>query len=1213
MVKRLLSIVFVLVCGALVLSLIPPQPAHAAPGDLVNVALNANVNVKASKENAPAETAVKLFDNSSATKWLAGQTSNAWVQIQFLYGDTQAVKKYAMVSADDAPTRDPKNWRIEGSNDGASWTVLDEQSNQSFSARFQTKEYVIPDNKVKEYAYYRLFILNNSGESSNTQLADWKLYAVELDDASSVASAVAALDLGNTNGIKQGFALPVTYRKGTTITWVSSDPSFISHTGKLLKRPQLGEPDAELTLTATVKKGTVSQTKLFNVKVGAVTEADSQYEAGIDFDSGFESGEPLPTDTTGPANTYRLMHLTKNIGAFCCGIGGMESKRGDGAHNGAAALQYSGNATSATESYAYNQIFDTEIAVKASTTLSYWVYPEKESSILPTLVRTTSRFVALDLQFTDGTYLHDMNAKDQHGIVLHPNAQGRGGYVIEDQWNFITVNIGEVANGKFIEKILFGFDASGAGSGYFRGSVDDITIEHDSTAGEVDTRAVNSDVAALSLGDTTAVTHDLNLPKSGQQQTKIAWESSNPNVLNDAGRIVSRPARGEAGVELKLTATVSKGDSAAKKVFLVRVLPMGEAEAVELDAEWLLLAATDAIADDLALPVKGKYGTSIAWQSANPGVISESGRVTRPGSGQPDAKVTLTATITSGAAVKTKPFALTVVAVGTTGDLSADREALRLNNAEPVTSSLFLASVGRMGSTITWASSNEALISKTGQVVRPSAGQPDGEVTLTATLANGTESATKSFVVTVKALSADEESLIAAFKALDLGNTSAVEKNLSLPIRLNDQPNVVITWASSDPLVVDFHGTINPPCYGDPNVTVVLRATLKSGNASLVKAFNVTVKALGAVDEPAAKDNADLTAIEIDGTLLSGFEKNKVNYTVELPKGTTKIPTIEAIAADSDAKVAITQAAGLPGSAVIKVTAEDSITVKTYTVFFTVQQAPGTSKASLAGADRVVSGATLELTYDLTSANQSVQAQDLTFTFDSAKLEFLSATSLQEGFIVVEKKVSEGQVRIIAAKIGAEELLPDKGLLTLQLKAKSAAEPSSTAITLSPIVISDADGVETELEGVTHALQVLIVNKASLLALINEAQAVHDAAVEGSGSGQYPTGSKAVLQAAITSAKSIAEDLSAPQEKVEQAADALSKALQTFRSSVHVYQPGDMNGDDRYSIGDLAIMASYYGKTSSDPNWHLYKKADLNQDGVIDIVDLAMLARQILK
>ncbi|WP_161410773.1 GH32 C-terminal domain-containing protein [Paenibacillus silvestris] len=54
--------------------------------------------------------------------------------------------------------------------------------------------------------------------------------------------------------------------------------------------------------------------------------------------------------------------------------------------------------------------------------------------------------------------------------------------------------------------------------------------------------------------------------------------------------------------------------------------------------------------------------------------------------------------------------------------------------------------------------------------------------------------------------------------------------------------------------------------------------------------------------------------------------------------------------------------------------------------------------------------------------------------------------------------------------------------------------------------------------------------------------------------------------------------------------------------------PGDTNGDNKISIGDLAIVASYYGKTSKDPNWNLYEKADINNDGVIDIADLAALA-----
>lgn len=119
--------------------------------------------------------------------------------------------------------------------------------------------------------------------------------------------------------------------------------------------------------------------------------------------------------------------------------------------------------------------------------------------------------------------------------------------------------------------------------GFFRGSVDDITIEHDSTVGEKDTIAVNAAKAALSLGDTSGVSHDLNLPTAGEQQTRITWESSNPLVMSETGHIVARPIQGEPSAELKLTATLIKGDSIATKVFLIKVLPMDDAEAVELD------------------------------------------------------------------------------------------------------------------------------------------------------------------------------------------------------------------------------------------------------------------------------------------------------------------------------------------------------------------------------------------------------------------------------------------------------------------------------------------------------------------------------------------------------------------------------------------------------------------------------------------------------
>ncbi|MCY9657303.1 cohesin domain-containing protein [Paenibacillus chondroitinus] len=1211
MMRQLLNRWHVLICSLLMFCLLPNLTVQAAPGDLVNVALASNMTVKFSKENQPNETAVKLFDNNANTKWLGAQTTNVWVQVQFNYGDTQAVKKYAMVSANDAATRDPKNWRIEGSNDGLSWIVLDEQSNQSFSARFQTKEYTIAADKVKEYAYYRLFILNNSGESTNTQLADWKLFATELDDNTSVASAVAALDVGDTTALTKGVSLPATFRKGTSITWESSNPAVLSNTGKIVKRPDLGQPNAQLTLTATVKKGSLSQIKQFAVTVLAMREADYQYEAGVDFDSGFEAEDPAPTDTTGPANTYRILSLTKNIGEFCCGIGGMESKKGTGAHNGAAALQFSGNALNADQSYAYNQIFDTEIPVKASTTLSYWLFPEKESDVLSTLTRTTSKYVALDILFTDGTYLHDLGAKDQNGVVLHPNSQGKGGFVVEDQWNLITANLGEVANGKVIDKILFAFDSSGTVSGFFRGSVDDITIEHNSTVGEKDTLAVNAAKAALSLGDTSGVSHDLNLPVVGEQQTRITWESSNPLVMNDSGHIVSRPIQGEPSAELKLTATIIKGDSIATKVFQIKVLPMDDAEAVDLDKAALQLVNTSAVADHLTLVTKGKYRSTIAWHSSNSVVINDAGHVSRPDAGQPNAVVTLTATIMSGGVSADKPFILTVVAQGDMGDLAADKAVLELGSSNTVTGNVYLPSNGRFGSKIDWVSSNPDAISGTGQVHRPGVGQPDASVNLTATLTKGTNIEMKTFPLTVKAMSADEESVISAAAALDLGNTRSVVNNLFLPISINGSPEVVITWSSSDPGVIDFHGNIVRPCYGDPNVTAVLTARISRGTTSITKTFTITVAALGEVEKP-LNDDATLSNITLNGEPMSGFDPNTAAYTVELPEGEVQVPTVAATTADSNATLVVTQADKLPGQATIVVRAEDRSTQKTYTIDFKIKESPAGNIAYLFGVDQVNSGATFDLTYDLHSVSQNVYAHDLIFTYDAAAVEFISAKSRQQDVFFVSTKETTGQVRVLAARIAADKDSLATGLINLQWKARPSALPVSTAISLSSVIISDGDGVETNVAGVAHPILINSVNKAGLHELIAQAQAAFDAAAEGTSVGQYPVGSKAVLQAAIVNAKAVADNAAASQSQVDQASSELNAALQAFLASINTQAPGDLNGDNHFSIGDLAMMAAYYGKNADDPNWLLYKKADLNNDGVIDIGDLAIVAKMIL-
>jgi archaellum component FlaG (FlaF/FlaG flagellin family) len=197
---------------------------------------------------------------------------------------------------------------------------------------------------------------------------------------------------------------------------------------------------------------------------------------------------------------------------------------------------------------------------------------------------------------------------------------------------------------------------------------------------------------------------------------------------------------------------------------------------------------------------------------------------------------------------------------------------------------------------------------------------------------------------------------------------------------------------------------------------------------------------------------------------------------------------------------------------------------------------PATS-AFIEGINEVNVGASFDLTYGLAGVNESVYAQDLTFTYDPAKVDFVEAESMKNGFEIVGMKQSPGLIRLAAVGIGDDASRSGGDLLKLTWKSKPMTESSATTISLSNAFIAIGDGTEKQIEGVSHAVTIL----------------------------------------------------------------------------VRVGNPGDVNDDGKVSIGDLAIVARHYGKSSGDSEWDLYKFADLNHDGRIDIEDLAIVARKLIE
>ena len=125
---------------------------HVAEGNCTEPGLI----ITASDENPDqGEGKEMAFDGDVNTKWLAFAGS-AWIQVEFAGGTSKTIRAYSITSADDYPERDPRNWKLLGSNNGTDWTALDERPNDCFAERFETKTYRVDNNTA--YQMVRLDI-----------------------------------------------------------------------------------------------------------------------------------------------------------------------------------------------------------------------------------------------------------------------------------------------------------------------------------------------------------------------------------------------------------------------------------------------------------------------------------------------------------------------------------------------------------------------------------------------------------------------------------------------------------------------------------------------------------------------------------------------------------------------------------------------------------------------------------------------------------------------------------------------------------------------------------------------------------------------------------------------------------------------------------------------------------------------------------------------
>ena len=129
----------------------------------------------------------------------------------------------------------------------------------------------------------------------------------------------------------------------------------------------------------------------------------------------------------------------------------------------------------------YNVLYTgLNIPVTENTRLVYNITPQQPLPNNKYDYDFYSMHLAVDLKFTDGTYLSSTELEDENGVRADPNSQGEGKAMLYAQENQILIQLGAL-KGKTIEEIDIGYANSAdlkADGGDFKGTLNSIRIEN---------------------------------------------------------------------------------------------------------------------------------------------------------------------------------------------------------------------------------------------------------------------------------------------------------------------------------------------------------------------------------------------------------------------------------------------------------------------------------------------------------------------------------------------------------------------------------------------------------------------------------------------------------------------------------------------------------------------------------------------------------------
>jgi hypothetical protein len=865
-----------------------------------------------------------LMDRDPSTKWYTGSgnqpTSATPIYAIYTLSSTAEVTAYSLTSGNDAPERDPKDWTVLGSNsesaatnaDDTSWSLVDTRSGQTFAARGQRS--VFAAKAPASYRYYQLRVtanLANSSTSSNNkkfQLADWTLRGGEAGHASTLLTSSttwAYLEDGTVDPADGAADRSTWTRVGAQLpgTWKTAPGPFGAKNGSAT--PNLG---ANFPVTTVLKY--------------------------------YLDGTTTPTV---PAYFFRFTFDLDQTA-----LASIRSLYGTLAHDDAATVFINGTA-----------VADFPGTTPPTTNLSYGGNNGTDPAVEALLLSAKPLRVGENVISVE---LHNVNATSSDVYFSMPTLAAASEAIPEP---FTTAETSatyrsSTVSSDFFTKLLTGFD----------------DVKNSATVVAPNSSGPGNDGTATLAAANDRVERAINNGGAGTEPEKTAKRAQAVNDADNAAYLAMTDALGSVLGPIYRSA-LQTGQLPKTKWLLDNVENSSyEAANNAAKAAYGYKRPMNRLGFTTGGTCSGgSFTGTTGWIVPNYGSTSGYDGLCTQGS-FPSGH-TLHG-YTAGTVMATVLPELAPQFLYRASEYGNNRLLLGFHYPMDVMAGRI---VGQASVANRWSDASfRSLLTQATAELRTVLGTECAELGHSTDLVECAEAGSN-----LTSDSAALESYTDRLSYSEYTTADGVVHTDGFPVVFDDEKDapLIVPEGAAELLRTTF------PELTDAQRALVIQATAVPGGYALDKTKDdqpswQRVNLLAAMDATVTTDSrgnlivngvnagggttpssdATLRALTVNGATVAGFASSTTTYAVTLAAGTTAVPSVAATATDANATVEVTQATSLPGSALVKVTAQDGTTLRTYRIDFTVDTEPGEPEQPTKPVTATITASTATTTYD---------------------------------------------------------------------------------------------------------------------------------------------------------------------------------------------------------------------------------------------------------